>query len=520
MGNDDERERDSWSKTFDPSCAVRHVPATEPPLTWDGYVADANVESQLQRLCRASQPNGSVSTLFLDAVKKITRKHCTNEPSKTAHKLVLLHGPPGNGKTHAIRLMASAVAQEGIKVYHVDLASVKSTWYAQTDHQMKPVLKHVGSLKNAIVFLDEIDSFVGEFNRQYRSNAPLFTEVLQWINGLETKADNNLTIVCATNCMKACDPAFLSRCSLKIEIPPPSQNLRKLWWEDRARHLPKDEITQLSYYEVDSFRSLEQVDEAEEQSAESLEVPPCFADYRERLDRLKDSGRISIGSNQCAVAKGMMASMKRDVGLALTDDYSPHSKSHVVTDQLIGTTDQVKSIAASTAAPTVVSMLTGREDKDKGTLAESEPTRNTVRSRSSPVFVSELEAQTITAEADRDKLKLMESRMQKPEKALSAQIMNKSLSLQKMQAELGEANRQIQSLEKDVKEVREWDSLSVTWIIENFESKVTNAKTRICSEEIVVAGYRMKLTVSVCPRKADEAEDASLVGFYFYHVEG
>jgi SpoVK/Ycf46/Vps4 family AAA+-type ATPase len=100
-------------------------------------------------------------------------------------------------KPMQFQVMACAVARKEVKFYHVDLTSLKSTWHAQTEHQMKSVLRYVGKLHKVIVFVDEIDCFVGEFNRIERPNSTLLTEMLKWINGLETQVstDQNQTII-------------------------------------------------------------------------------------------------------------------------------------------------------------------------------------------------------------------------------------------------------------------------------------------------------------------------------------
>jgi SpoVK/Ycf46/Vps4 family AAA+-type ATPase len=253
-----EEERDSWTKTFDPSHAVREIEPVCPPYPWDRYIAEPFVKRQLQSVCDVasqSTSSGSVLASLQARIHSITRGMSTFPP-KTSHRVVLVHGPPGNGKTHAVRTMSCAVATSSVKVYQVDLTSIKSTWLGQAEHQMKQVLNYVGELENAIVFIDEIDSIMGEFNRSNVHNASLLTAVLQWINGIETQATRNLTIVCATNFMQQCDAVFLSRCTLKIEIPPPSQQLRHQWWSRNAQHLDSAEINKLSSFPVDSFRAL------------------------------------------------------------------------------------------------------------------------------------------------------------------------------------------------------------------------------------------------------------------------
>ena len=148
-----ESVRDNWSKRgFNPSHAVRLV---EPSgLTWDDYIAEPKVKGQLQQVCSRLAANGSSKfQQALEKVKQITRVSKARRKNK-AHRVVLMHGLSGCGKTQAILVMASEMAKQKIDVYMVDLTAIKSTWFRQTEHQLKQVLSHLETLNNVIVFID------------------------------------------------------------------------------------------------------------------------------------------------------------------------------------------------------------------------------------------------------------------------------------------------------------------------------------------------------------------------------
>jgi hypothetical protein len=63
MGEGEEEERDSWSKTFDPEFAVRLVQPTEPPHSWEEYVTEPRTNNQLQRICELVQGATASSSL-------------------------------------------------------------------------------------------------------------------------------------------------------------------------------------------------------------------------------------------------------------------------------------------------------------------------------------------------------------------------------------------------------------------------------------------------------------------------
>lgn len=68
-------------------------------------------------------------------------------------KGVLLHGPPGCGKT----LLARAVAKEaGARFINLDVASLTDKWYGESQKLSSAVFSLAMKLEPCIVFVDEI----------------------------------------------------------------------------------------------------------------------------------------------------------------------------------------------------------------------------------------------------------------------------------------------------------------------------------------------------------------------------
>ena len=160
---------DSWRKTVDVRDAVREVPALQPPLTWDDYIADPKTKSQFQRICRTMGAPETDAARALQWIRGRTRGERAQD-AKDAHRLCLLHGEPGNGKTYCLKVLASVLAEVGVKVYEINLTSVKSTWSAQTEAQLSNLLDYIGGLENAIVFLDEVRRFFPERKSRHCSS--------------------------------------------------------------------------------------------------------------------------------------------------------------------------------------------------------------------------------------------------------------------------------------------------------------------------------------------------------------
>lgn len=70
---------------------------------------------------------------------------------------VLLHGPPGCGKT----LIAKATAKEaGMRFINLDIAMLTDKWYGESQKLASAVFSLATKLQPCIIFIDEIDSFL------------------------------------------------------------------------------------------------------------------------------------------------------------------------------------------------------------------------------------------------------------------------------------------------------------------------------------------------------------------------
>jgi SpoVK/Ycf46/Vps4 family AAA+-type ATPase len=124
---------------------------------------------------------------------------------------ILLYGPPGTGKTAFVRHMADRIGRPLVGARASDLLDC---WLGGTEENIARIFRRATS-ERAILFLDEVDSFLQDRARAQRS-----WEVTQ-VNELLVQIESfSGLLVCATNLVEQLDDASQRRFALKIRFEP------------------------------------------------------------------------------------------------------------------------------------------------------------------------------------------------------------------------------------------------------------------------------------------------------------
>lgn len=153
------------------------------------------------------------------------------------NRVVLLHGPPGTGKTSLCKALAQKLSIRLSNRYsygqfvEINSHSLFSKWFSESGKLVTKMFQKIQQLiddKEALVFvlIDEVESLTAARNASQSGTEP--SDAIRVVNSVLTQLDQikrhpNVVILTTSNVTEKIDLAFVDRADIKQYIGPPSE---------------------------------------------------------------------------------------------------------------------------------------------------------------------------------------------------------------------------------------------------------------------------------------------------------
>ncbi|CAD5212243.1 unnamed protein product [Bursaphelenchus okinawaensis] len=226
-----------WSKDYEPcvqeifldenssesavSSTIWEIPNTEFDSIWENLFFENNLKGELLRYAC-----GVIKLSNLGVDRNVI----------DLNRLMLLHGPPGSGKTSLCKGLAQRIASRYQGTYkrsifvEVNSHSLFSKWFSESGKLVQKLFDQVVEIAEepkslVIMLVDEVESLVMSRTSAH-SNDP--SDSIRAVNAVITQIDRirrypNVLVLTTSNITEALDPAFLDRTDISKFVGNPSR---------------------------------------------------------------------------------------------------------------------------------------------------------------------------------------------------------------------------------------------------------------------------------------------------------
>lgn len=121
---------------------------------------------------------------------------------------VVLHGPPGCGKTFAVEHLISYL---GWPSFQIDASSVASPYIHETSKKVAEVFEKAIQHAPSVLVIDEMEAFLADRTMGAGSSHHRVEEVAEFLRRIPEASANEVLIVAMTNRIEMIDPAIMRR---------------------------------------------------------------------------------------------------------------------------------------------------------------------------------------------------------------------------------------------------------------------------------------------------------------------
>lgn len=214
-----------------------------------------------------------------------------NTGSFDSYPLILLHGPPGTGKTTLCQALAQKMSIRLTSTFsrttHIQLnpATIFTRYYGESAQRMESVFHDIQQLctedrKHLIcVHIDEVETIAGSRAADRGEVGDSTKSTNSLLMGIDrVRAEPNLLIICTSNLRSRLDSAFISRLSRDFELKAPTEAARYEILRGRLEQLMNDKIIDGPNLPIFRWAKLDRLSEPQRASSRLLNLVSTMND--------------------------------------------------------------------------------------------------------------------------------------------------------------------------------------------------------------------------------------------------
>ncbi|KAH7363905.1 P-loop containing nucleoside triphosphate hydrolase protein [Rhexocercosporidium sp. MPI-PUGE-AT-0058] len=170
-------------------------------------------------------------------ILRFSKSFAANKIRRKLNPLILLHGPPGTGKTSLCLGLAQKISirlsgtYTSTKLVQIKTANLLSKYYSESAKHVDDIFNRISAMCEEdstgfiCVLIDEVESIA--CSREYSTKEGESHDSLRATNALLTGLDrtarhSNVVFLFTSNMCDALEPAFIDRCGLQEFVGPPN----------------------------------------------------------------------------------------------------------------------------------------------------------------------------------------------------------------------------------------------------------------------------------------------------------
>merc|ERR1719342_952586 len=194
-----------------------------------------------------------------------------NSQIVTCNRVVLLHGPPGTGKTSLCKALAQKLSiklsdrYRSTPLVEINSHSLFSKWFSESGKLVQKMFNEIKRLMEdsralICVLIDEVESLTAARKQAMSGSEP--SDAIRVVNALLTQLDSiknapNVLILTTSNITGAIDLAFVDRADIKQYVGPPSQGAIYQILHSCAKELTRTGLVCVESGNIVSLRELQ-----------------------------------------------------------------------------------------------------------------------------------------------------------------------------------------------------------------------------------------------------------------------